>query len=322
MTVNLSHARNSSSALPEPPSGRQHEITSAGYRAVVTEVGATLRRLSHKDRPLTVGFSIDEVMPAFRGAQLIPWPNRIADGRYTHKGIEHQLPVNETDRNTALHGLVTWESWRTVLHIRDRVVLTHRVQPREGYPFRLDLTVDFAVGPDGMRCTVEALNTGHEVAPYGYGPHPYLIAGDSVLDQWKLEVPAEKYLAVTEDRLLPTELKDVDGTDFDFRSAREIGATEIDHAFTGLVRDQSGSATIRITDPKGSGVEMSWPSTAPWVQIHTADLPDPENTRRGLAVEPMTCPPDAFNSETDLIFLEPGDSHRTSWTIRAIKPEE
>lgn len=318
VTVKFSHVRNSSGALPDPPSGRQHEITSGGYRAVITEVGAALRRLTHEDRPLVVGFSVDEVMPAYRGAQLIPWPNRIADGRYTFGGQDHQVPLTEPDRGNALHGFVVWESWRTVLHVRDRVVLSYRLQPRQGYPWRLDVTADFALGPDGLRCTVEALNTGDSAAPYGYGPHPYLVAGESPLDEWSLEVPAEEFLEVTPDRLLPTELLPVDGTEKDFREERAIGATELDHAYTGLKRDASGTATVRVRDPRGTGVEMSWPSTAPWVQLHTADLPEPEKNRLGLAVEPMTCPPDAFNSGTNLIVIEPGESHRTSWTIRAI----
>lgn len=318
VTVKFSHVRNSSGALPDPPSGRQHEITSGGYRAVITEVGAALRRLTHEDRPLVVGFSVDEVMPAYRGAQLIPWPNRIADGRYTFAGQEHQVPLTEPDRGNALHGFVVWESWRTVLHVRDRVVLSYRLQPRQGYPWRLDVTADFALGPDGLRCTVEALNTGDSAAPYGYGPHPYLQAGESPLDEWSLEVPAEEFLEVTPDRLLPTELLPVEGTEKDFRAERVIGQTELDHAYTGLKRDASGTATVRVRDPRGTGVEMSWPSTAPWVQLHTADLPDPKKNRLGLAVEPMTCPPDAFNSGQNLIVIEPGESHRTSWTIRAI----
>ncbi|HWU31187.1 MAG TPA: galactose mutarotase, partial [Microbacterium sp.] len=61
-----------------------------------------------------------------------------------------------------------------------------------------------------------------------------------------------------------------------------------------------------------------WDAGCPWVQVHTADLPDPAASRRGLAVEPMTCPPDAFNSGTDLIVLEPGAAHTAGWSIRAL----
>ncbi len=54
------------------------------------------------------------------------------------------------------------------------------------------------------------------------------------------------------------------------------------------------------------------------MQVHTADRPDPDDDRVGLAVEPMTCPPDALNSGTDLVVLAPGDSHAASWEIEAL----
>jgi aldose 1-epimerase len=54
------------------------------------------------------------------------------------------------------------------------------------------------------------------------------------------------------------------------------------------------------------------------VQVHTGDRPEPADHRRGLAVEPMTCPPDAFTSGVDLVHLGPGESHEASWSIAAI----
>jgi aldose 1-epimerase len=112
----------------------------------------------------------------------------------------------------------------------------------------------------------------------------------------------------------------VDGTPFDFRTPHTLGAVQIDHAFTGIGRDEAGRATVRVTDPAhGTGTSMVWDESCPWVQIHTADLPKkPESTRLGLAVEPMTCPPEAFNSGEDLVVLEPGETHRTGWTISAL----
>ena len=65
-------------------------------------------------------------------------------------------------------------------------------------------------------------------------------------------------------------------------------------------------------------VTMRWDAACPWVQVHTADQPDPQRSRLGLAVEPMTCPPDAFNSGTDLIVLQPGESTTAGWTIAAV----
>ena len=134
-------------------------------------------------------------------------------------------------------------------------------------------------------------------------------------------------LAVTADRLSPIGLRAVDADDpqrFDFREARRIGAVEIDHAYTALTRDADGLTTVRVVDADGSGVEMVWDAACPWVQIHTSDkgVGKPGH-RTGLAVEPMTCAPDAFNAsaydyDAGLIVLEPGGSATASWRIAAI----
>jgi aldose 1-epimerase len=76
---------------------------------------------------------------------------------------------------------------------------------------------------------------------------------------------------------------------------------------------------VRVTSKASTGVECEWdPAVLPWVQVHTADLPLAEESRLGLAVEPMTCPPDAFNSGEDLVVLAPGEEHKAFWTIRAV----
>jgi aldose 1-epimerase len=152
------------------------------------------------------------------------------------------------------------------------------------------------------------------------------VAGDGRVDGWTLELPASQVLAVTPDRLIPTDLVAVDADDpqrFDFRSPREIGAVEIDHAYSGLIRDADGVATVRVTDAAGSGVQMSWEAACPWVQVHTADKPDAAQSRLGLAVEPMTCAPDAYNAsaydyDAGLIVIEPEASVTASWRIAAI----
>lgn len=298
----------------------EYSIEGDGYTAVVLGLGATVRELTHEGRPLTVGFGADEEMPNFRGAFVAPWPNRIGDGRYTFDGVEYEVPINEPERGTALHGLVYAASWTLLNRSASSVTLACVIQPSDGYPFELALEARFSVDSLGFRTDVRATNTGTRRAPYGVCPHPYLLAGPSPLDQWVFELPATTVLTVTPDRLLPIEKKQVAGTPFDFRSARPIGDVQIDHAFTGLSRDGSGLATVRVTDPQaGTGTAMTWDATCPWVQIHTADLPQkPESTRLGLAVEPMTCPPEAFSTGEDLVVLEPGESHRAGWTITAL----
>ncbi|WP_104116424.1 aldose 1-epimerase family protein [Arthrobacter sp. B1805] len=298
----------------------EYRIEGGGYTAVVLGLGAAVRELTHESRPLVVGFAADEEMPNFRGAFVAPWPNRIADGRYSFDGSDFELPINEPERGTALHGLVFDVAWTLVEHTPSAVTLACTIRPADAYPFELSLQARFSVDGQGFRTDVTAVNTGDRRAPYGVCPHPYLMAGASPLDEWVLELPASTVLTVTPDRLLPVAKEPVAGTPFDFRSAHAIGDVQIDHAFTDLARDGAGRATVRVTDPvHGTGTAMVWDGSCPWVQIHTADLPKkPENTRLGLAVEPMTCPPDAFNTGEDLVVLEPGESHLTGWTISAL----
>ncbi|MGO4533347.1 aldose 1-epimerase family protein [Leifsonia sp. 2MCAF36] len=307
--------------MTTPISGTHFGLTAGDYHATIASVGASLRTLEFDGRPLVVPFDADEVRPAFRGATLAPWPNRVVDGRYTFGGEDQHLALTEPNRGHALHGLAAWLDFDAIDRSASSVTLTATIQAQAGYPHRVDVTVAFSLDESGLHTTVTGTNTGQTRAPWGTGPHPYLVAGAGRVDDWTLTLPADEVLTVTEDRLIPTGLADVasaEGGSWDFRTARRIGDTFIDHAFTGLQRTADGLATVRLTAPAGTAVEMVWGEDCPWVQVHTADQPLRELNRLGLAVEPMTCPPDAFNSGTDLIVLEPGDAASASWTIRGV----
>jgi aldose 1-epimerase len=298
--------------------GRDLRLVSGDYTADVTTVGAGLRALQYRGRDLVLPYPATDVRPLSRGAVLAPWPNRIADGRYRFGGADHQVPLNEPDRRNALHGLVSWERFEVSAESSAAVTLTHRLVPQPGYPFDLDLTVQHRLDGHGLLTTVTARNVGDTTAPYGVAPHPYLRAGEGTVDDWALQVPADRVLQVTPDRLLPTALAGVDEAGLDFREPRRPAGTRIDHAYTALTADPDGLARVRVHDPTHGDVVCEWdPALLPWVQVHTADLPDPESSRRGMAVEPMTCPPNAFNSGTDLVVLEPGAEHSAWWAIRA-----
>lgn len=296
--------------------GDEYELRHGEYTAVVTQVGAGLRLLRHGDRDLLLGYDRGEVRPRYRGALLAPWPNRVVDGRYYVDGEALQLDLSEPGRGHAIHGLVAWERFDVAEPSPSSATLTHRIVPRTGYPFALDLQVRYALGDGGLTCTVTAHNVGDRSAPYGTAPHPYLLGGAGKVDAWTLHVPAREVLEVTPDRLIPTGREPLDGTGIDFREPRVLGSTELDHAFTGLEPGEDGRVRVTVLGQDGRGTECRWdPAVLPWVQLHTADLPDPAESRRGLAVEPMTCPPDAFNSGTDLVLLAPDGEHAAEWTI-------
>jgi len=296
-----------------PVSGTPIALRSGRYAADVATVGASLRRLAADGRDLVVPFADDEVRPLYRGAVLVPWPNRVVDGRYTFAGVEQQLPLTEPDRGHALHGLACWSDYRVVSREADRVVLETEVVAQAGYPHRLRVQAEYRLGDDGLATTVRTVNTGPTAAPYGASGHPYLVGGAGRVDDWSLQLDAEDVLDVDPERLIPQGTSAVAGTPFDFAEPRRIGDLFIDHAFTGLREHRA-----RVLAADGHGAEMRWDAVAPWVQVHTGDRPEPEYDRAGLAVEPMTCPPDAFNSGTDLVVLQPGESHVVTWTIAAV----
>lgn len=292
-------------------------IAMGPYSAVVTSRGGALRELQHNGRDLVVGFGAGGRIPDYRGVICAPWPNRLADGAYEYAGTAFQAVINEPERGAALHGLATDQVWDVRETTNSSVTLGCTVGAGPHYPADLDLEVSYTLAADGLHCSVRAANTGGTAGPYGVCPHPYLVAGPAPLDEWTLELPASEYLAVTPDRLLPVGMKQVAGGSFDFRAERRLGPVKIDHAFTGITSDDSKTARVRVHDPSGTGVELEWGAEWAWVQIHTADKPAKPD-RLGLAVEPMTCPPDAFNSGTDLIHLQPGDTHTAAWAIRAL----
>ena len=159
------------------PTGEQYEIVSGAYRAVITEVGATLRSLSADGRDVVRGFGVEEMSRAGRGQNLIPWPNRIRDGRYTFNGVSHQLALSEPARNNATHGLARYAPWVLVDKKPDAVTNRVRIHPQPGWPGALEAMITHQVGADGLTVTVEATNIGAEELPFGYGAHPYLTVG-------------------------------------------------------------------------------------------------------------------------------------------------
>jgi len=242
-----------------------------------------------------------------------PWPNRLEDGAYEFEG-RHQLPINEVQTQTAIHGLVRWSAWTASEQTQDRVVMRHRLRPQPGYPFSLSLSIAYSLGEEGLTVRTTATNAGLTRRPFGSGAHPYLAAGAGKVDPLMLSVPASGWLRANS-RGLPVAQESVASTEYDFREPRPIGATRFDHALFDLDRGNDGRARVRLRDPAtGEGVTVWMDETYAWIMVFTGgDLPDV--SRRSLAVEPMTYPPNAFRSGEGVIVLEPGRSVTCEWGI-------
>jgi aldose 1-epimerase len=320
--------------------GAQHYIRAGDYRASITELGAGLRELTYRGRKLITGFRPDELPPGGAGQLLLPWPNRIDGGKYDFDGTGYQLDLSEPARRNAIHGLTRWSNWEAAARsasgrpaadpadgaaaaadaAASQITLSHVLYGRPGYPFCLELSVSYQLDPtSGLRVAVTACNAGSRPAPYGTGSHPYFTAGTPAVDDCELQIPASRWLP-TDERGIPSgPRQDVAGTPVDFRTSVPIGDTRLDHALTGLSRDESGlawamlgCANTRLGLWAGPGYN--------WLQIFTGDTLAPGLRRKAVAIEPMTCPANAFVSGDDLLTLAPGDSVTHTWGVRVFEP--
>jgi aldose 1-epimerase len=276
----------------------------------ITEVGAALRSWTVRGHELLDTTGAGEPDNAFRGKVLVPWPNRLRDGRYVFDGAEHRTALTEPERGNALHGLATGHRWRAIRSSTRHLSLGYELTPQPGYPFSLRLAVEYELTSGGVVATLHATNVGTQAAPFGAGLHPYLTHGTATVDELVLDVPAGTYLPLDERRLPAGPAIAVEGTDNDFRGGRSIGAQRLDTCFGDLGRSPAGVARVRLASTGGGRQLTVWMDESfRFVQVYTADdVPDPGRRRGGVAIEPMTCAPDAFNSGDGLLVLEPGTS--------------
>jgi len=320
-----------------PLNGELIDLRAGDYEARIATAGATLVYLRRQGRDLVIPFDAEESLPgAWQGKTLAPWPNRIAGSCYTYRGVDYLVPCNEPETGAALHGLVGWTNFAVGSGSgpddgaaagsasASAVVLTLGLPASYAYPWALEVTVRYELDArTGLTVTTTATNAGAAVsrsvgvvgapvedgapapAPYGVSCHPYLTRSVP-LDECSLQVPARRILDV-DSRMAPAGERDVTGTECDWRAGRLVGATATDNAYTGL---PEGEWQVRLTGGEGErSVVMS--AAVPWVQVYSGE----HLGRSGVAVEPMTCPPNAFNTGQDLITLAVGQSHSFTWRL-------
>lgn len=290
-------------------SGEQWSISYAGREAVIVEVGGGLRTFTVDGDAYVDGYFEDDIAPGAAGQILAPWPNRLGDGAYEFAGTKHQLALSEPVNRNASHGLVRWLRWQAVDHDADSVTVECALPAQPGYPFPIVLRTRWSVGPHGLRAVHTAVNLGAKPAPFGLGVHPYLRVPGTPIADLSLDLPAQWRLK-TDNRKLP-----VGEEPYKNESAR-IGDTVIDSAFGDLTRDADGNVSIGLSTADGRGVTLWADESFPWVQVYTADTLDGERRRRAVAVEPMSCPPDAFRTGRDLVTLGPGEIWSGTWGIK------
>jgi len=297
-------------------SGTQWTLRHGNQVAVVTEVGATLRRFTSGAVDLVDGFEPEEFASGAAGQVLAPWPNRLEDGSFSFGGRSSQAGLDDPEGHCAIHGLVRWQPWRLHSLAQNQVMLGCTLYPSPHYPFALELEVEYHLGREGLTVTTEIENVGEDPSPLGLGFHPYLVVGEGI-DDAELECPATAEVLL-DARGLPTgQQRPVAGSDLDFRSPRRIGTVVLDACVTGLARDGAARAWVTLSDRwRGRVVRLWVDDRFHYLQLYSGDTLAEPRRRRALAVEPMTCPPNALRTGRDLVVLEPGQRWRAQWGLQ------
>jgi aldose 1-epimerase len=322
---------------------------------VISAQGATLLSLTQGELSLIEGPPVASAFaPDGRGQVLAPWPNRLAGGNYTWNGSSYQLPINEIERNCAIHGLVRWSHWQQARtnSSATSISLDHRILPQPGYPFCLDLQVSYALSENGLCVTTKAKVPGEPgglsqpgtLVPFGLGFHPYLTPGTpGNLNEWLLELPVDSVLTCDE-RGLPTGIVSLNKAEerLNLRKPSPIGNLVLDHTFQ-IAWNSPASEGSRasnsfpapepnqgeppakraeaiLSDPESGVQVVLWCNEGfKWLQCFTGDTLPAERKRRAVAIEPMTCPPNAFATGWDVIALAEGNEWVGQWGLELKK---
>ncbi|MBT1171299.1 aldose 1-epimerase family protein [Bifidobacterium sp. SO4] len=307
-----------------PRTGQQYSISYGDYAAVITELGATMRKVTYQGKNVIVPLGPDDPVTCCHGQLLVPFPNRIAGGTYEFEGKTYTLPIDEHDRNTAIHGYGYRAFWKLESLTETSVTQSWRAPFLLGYPFDVTVTATHELDADGLHITVTAQNDGDVDAPWALAIHPWLDNGfngygdeiDGHNAQCHLTVPADTHVTVDEN-LIPTGTEPVAGTKYDLNDNPLLVNQPFDDAWTDLRHDEDGSVTATFTRPDGLVIKVGGDETITSFQVCTGTGFPAYMHPAGTAVEPQTAYANAFNTGNDLIVLKPGASSTTKLFIKA-----
>ncbi len=297
------------------PTGLQYEIHNGNTAAIVTEEGATLRSLTVDGQEFLVTFPEDQPTTFYHGQVLLPWANRVANGVYEFEGVSQQLAINDVSHNAALHGLTHWLPWQVESHSTNSITLSVVLHSQDGYPFVLKFWETYSVSPGLFEVYTTAKNVGATAAPYTVGHHPYFTLGSDLINDDTLRIPAKSYFLTDSDLIAIPPAVTVEGTPYDFRTARAIGATVMDTNFADIIYDADGYARTIFAAPGGHPtLTMFMDGKHKYMQFYTSDtVPIASQIRKALVIEGYTAACNAFNNGLGLIVLQPGQSYTTHW---------
>ncbi|WP_255305074.1 aldose 1-epimerase family protein [Microbacterium sp. 3J1] len=290
------------------PTGTQVHLQLGDVSAQIAQVGASLRSLRIGSVDLIAPYPLDAPTPSGSGVVLVPWPNRIRDGRWDDDGTERQLAISEPKLGNASHGLLRYTAY-TVEETASATTLSATIFPQTGYPYLVETSVTYVLRTDGIDVTHALTNRSATAAPVAVGTHPFLTIGDVDPHDLVLRVPAQTAFE-TDERMLPTGTRPADAA---LRDGIRLGDAKLDTGFTDLERDPDGLVRTSVTAPDGRRLTLWQGAGFDFVQVFTT-VKYPGQAL-ALAIEPMTAPADAFNSGLGVRRLSPGETWTLQWGI-------
>ena len=256
---------------------------------------------------------------------LFPFPSRVADARFTFKGREYALPVNEPARGHAIHGFACERPFRVArsgpYYITAILDSSEHPDLKSIWPWPFILEIDYEVG-NGLRLRARVRNSGTSTMPFGFGAHPYFHAPldrSASREALTLQLDAASRWPL-DARLIPSGAPVALDGKYDLRIARALGAETYDDAFRMKPAADASAPRARMIDSSvNAAIELrADPAFGDFVLFAPAGNPV-------VAIEPYTCAPDAFNLSARGIDsgareLAPGDTFEAGFEIRISAP--
>ena len=247
----------------------------------------------------------------FNGTHLVPFPNRVKDGRYRLRGKEYRLNINYKNEGNAAHGFIHNSPFQVISkqeeeHFGEIILHYSYDGSGSGYPFPFEITFTYLLSDEsGLVCTVVVTNNGKETMPFGAGWHPYFSLGKKV-DHLRLKLPPVVHLLLN-DTMIPTGEEELDDR---FSRETEIGRRQMDTLFR--FREPAKKHIVQLNDP------LQDISLQVWMEgdkFEFCQIYIPPH-RQSIAIEPMTCAIDCFNNSKGIVFIKPGKSFKGSFGVQ------
>ena len=246
----------------------------------------------------------------YKSAFLLPFPNRLNEGKYTYKGKNYEFPINDTECNNALHGFEDcYEMQLQDVRLNGEnaeVVLHHSYNGQNpAYPFPFEFTVIYTLSENNsFECEVKIENPNDFTIPIGFGWHPYFKLGNLPVEKLELQMPTVDQVLI-DDRMLPTgEFKSVNT----YNLFTNLTGKEFDTCFKSI----DGSVSEVVINAASINTKLSyWQENEafPYFQVFIPPK------RKSIAIEPMTCNVNAFNRPDDLKELNGNERLRGKFGV-------